>query len=81
MNVYTAVIQKKDDWWVGCLKEMPNVLSQGETRDELLENLESALHDVLEANQEEAMSGFDGASEEVRISPQPAASKPQGELA
>lgn len=35
MNQFTLEYWKDDDWYVGRLKEMPAVMSQGETLDEL----------------------------------------------
>ncbi|HEX5714763.1 MAG TPA: type II toxin-antitoxin system HicB family antitoxin [Thermoanaerobaculia bacterium] len=48
---YSAVIQRDGDWWIGWVEEIPGVNSQGHTREELLENLRSALHEALEMNQ------------------------------
>lgn len=45
---YSAVIQRDGDWWIGWIQEIPGVNSQGLTREELLENLRSALHEALE---------------------------------
>ena len=42
-NQYTALIQQRGKWWIGWVEEIPGVNSQGETRDELIENLRSAL--------------------------------------
>jgi predicted RNase H-like HicB family nuclease len=47
---FTAVIQQPDPWWVGWIEEIPGVNSQGATRDELLDNLHSALEEALEMN-------------------------------
>lgn len=45
----TAMIEKSNDgWYVGQLEEIPAVLSQGETIDELKENLLDALKLILE---------------------------------
>lgn len=44
---YTAVIQRTQDWWIGWIEEISGVNSQGETREELLENLRSALSEAL----------------------------------
>jgi predicted RNase H-like HicB family nuclease len=46
--VYTAIIQRDDSWWIGWVKEIPGVNSQGRTRQELMENLRSALKEALE---------------------------------
>ncbi len=50
---YTAVIQHEDSWWIGWVEEIPGVNSQGKTREELIENLRSALKEALEMNQAE----------------------------
>jgi predicted RNase H-like HicB family nuclease len=47
---YTAVIQRSGEWWIGWVEEVPGVNSQGKTREELLENLRSALQDAFEMN-------------------------------
>ena len=47
---YTAVIQRDAEWWIGWIKEVPGVNSQGHSREELLENLRSALREALEMN-------------------------------
>jgi predicted RNase H-like HicB family nuclease len=65
---YTAVIQRDGDWWIGWLEEIPGVNSQGHTREELLENLRSALHEALEMNRAEALATVTEPYEEVRIS-------------
>jgi predicted RNase H-like HicB family nuclease len=56
MRNYTALIKKTDDWWIGRVAEVPGVLSQGKTRDELLENLQSALDEALEIYRERALA-------------------------
>ena len=45
---YTATVQRSGRWWIGWMDEVPGVNSQGRTRDELLENLGSALEEALE---------------------------------
>jgi predicted RNase H-like HicB family nuclease len=47
---YTSVVQQRDEWWIGWIEEVPGVNSQGATREELLENLSSALNEALEMN-------------------------------
>lgn len=65
---YNAVIQYRDPWWIGWVEEVPGVNSQGATRDELLENLQSALREALEMNRAEALGAAEGAFEEVSLS-------------
>jgi predicted RNase H-like HicB family nuclease len=37
-----------DDWYIGRLKEVPGVFSQGETLEELEDNIREAYHLMLE---------------------------------
>ena len=48
MTTYTAILKKDGDWWIGWVEEIPGVSSQGKTREELMENLHSALQEALE---------------------------------
>jgi predicted RNase H-like HicB family nuclease len=45
---YTATVQRRDRWWIGWVNEAAGVSSQGETREELMANLGSALAEALE---------------------------------
>jgi predicted RNase H-like HicB family nuclease len=65
---YTAVIQQHGQWWIGWVQEVPGVNSQGQTREELLENLHDALEEALEMNRVEARAAASGTYEEVSIS-------------
>jgi predicted RNase H-like HicB family nuclease len=56
---YTAVVQRDGRWWIGWVEEIPGVNSQGRTRQELLENLRSALKEALEMNQAEGLTTSD----------------------
>ena len=53
-NEYTAVVRRDGRWWVGWLEEIPGVSSQGASREELIENLRSALAEALELNRSDA---------------------------
>lgn len=65
---FTAVIQQRDAWWVGWIEEIPGVNSQGVTREELLENLRSALEEAVEMNRADALAAVqNSAYEEVRL--------------
>jgi predicted RNase H-like HicB family nuclease len=64
---YTALIQKSGEWWIGWVQEVPGVNSQGRTREELLDNLRSALEEALEMNRAEARAAAVGAFEEVSL--------------
>ena len=68
MASYTAVVQKHDDLWIGWIEEIPGVNSQGESKEELLDNLRSALHEVLEMNRADALAAAEGQEyEEVQL--------------
>lgn len=66
---YTAVVRQSGPWWIGWVEEIPGVNSQGATRDELLENLRSALAEALELNRADAVAAADGPFEEVSLVP------------
>lgn len=65
--MYTAIVQRDGPWWIGWIKEIKGVNSQGATREELLENLHSALQEALDMNREEALAAAAADHEEVRI--------------
>ena len=65
---HKAVIQQRDEWWIGWVEEVPGVNSQGKTREELLDNLRSALEEALEMNRADAKAACDGPFEEVGLS-------------
>jgi predicted RNase H-like HicB family nuclease len=64
---YTALIQRDDPWWIGWIQEIPGVNSQGATREELIENLHSALHEAIEINRQEALAAASAEHEQVSI--------------
>ena len=45
--VYTAIITKEDDWWIGWVLEMPGVNCQEATREELIDTLETTLKEYM----------------------------------
>lgn len=64
-NAFTAVIKRDGPWWIGWIEEVQGVNSQGETHEELLDNLRSALEEAIEMNREEALAAAaDGYTEE-----------------
>ena len=66
-STYNALIQHDGDWWIGWVKEISGVNSQAKTREELLENLRSALGEALEMNCQEAEEAATGDYEEVSL--------------
>jgi len=51
MNSFTVEYWIDDGWFVGKLKEVPGVFSQGKTIDELLDNIKDAYRMVLQESQ------------------------------
>lgn len=41
-----------DGWYIGKLKEVPGIFSQGETLEELEENIQDAYEMMMEANKD-----------------------------
>ena len=66
-TTYSAVVQQHGDWWIGWIEEVPGVNSQGQTRDELLDNLRDSLEEALEMNRADARAAATGAYEEVSV--------------
>ena len=66
-HTYTAVIQRDGRLWIGWVEEIPGVNSQGATREELVENLRSALKEALEMNRADAVASMSGDYEEVSL--------------
>lgn len=64
---YKAIVKRDGDWWVGWVEEIVGVNSQGATREELMDNLGSALEEALEMNRETARSAAGDEFEEVII--------------
>jgi predicted RNase H-like HicB family nuclease len=67
MADYTAIIKRDGKWWIGWVEEIPGVNSQGESRQELLDNLRSALREIVEMNRQDARKAASGAFEEEKI--------------
>lgn len=65
---YKAIVKRDGDWWIGWVEEISGVNSQGSTKDELIGNLSSALHEALEMNRELARSAAGDEFEEIPIS-------------
>ena len=54
---FTLQYWMDDGWYVGKLKEVPGVFSQGETLHELQENIQDAYDLVLEDSQTDSFDG------------------------
>jgi predicted RNase H-like HicB family nuclease len=57
---YTAIIQQSGEWWIGWVEEIPGVNSQGQTPEELLDNLRDAIKEALEDESGGGTSGGNG---------------------
>ena len=59
---YTVIIckDKKSGWYVGKCVQAPEAISQGETVEELLENMKDAISLVLECYRDQAKEAFKG---------------------
>jgi predicted RNase H-like HicB family nuclease len=64
---YSAIIQQRENSWIGWVEEVPGVNSQGHTREELIANLRSAVKEALEMNRAEALAACQGPYEEVSL--------------
>jgi len=47
---FTAIIEKKGEWFIGYIEEISGVNTQGRTVEEVRENLKEALKLIIEAN-------------------------------
>jgi predicted RNase H-like HicB family nuclease len=63
-----AVVKRDGPLWIGWVEEYPGVNSQGATREELLENLASALREAVELNREESLASAGTDYEEIALS-------------
>ncbi|MBI4726542.1 type II toxin-antitoxin system HicB family antitoxin [candidate division TA06 bacterium] len=60
MNKYFTLAYWIDDgWYVGRIREIPGIFSQGETLDELKENIKEAYNLMLQEDKAAAEEGFD----------------------
>jgi len=49
---FTTIIEKRGDWYVGYIEEIPGANTQGKTVEEVQENLKEALVLIIQANRE-----------------------------
>ena len=58
---FTAIIERdKDGIYVGQIEEIPAAISQGDTLEELKENLQDALELIFMVNREEVEANYQG---------------------
>ena len=51
-KTYEATIEKRDEWYIGWIDEVPGAFSQGKTIEEVEENLKEAVALILETNKD-----------------------------
>lgn len=61
----TAVYEKRGEWVIAYIEEIPGVNTQGASMDEARANLEDALHEFLEANRELSRRDLSGRADAV----------------
>jgi len=59
---FTSVIEKRGNWYIGYVEELPGVNTQGKTLKEVRENLKEALCLIIQANRELAARSQAGTS-------------------
>jgi predicted RNase H-like HicB family nuclease len=59
---FTGVIEKRGNWYIGYVEELPGVNTQGKTLKEVRENLREALCLIIQANRELAARSQTGTS-------------------
>ena len=58
---YTAIITEVEDgWYMGQCEQVPGAITQGQTVEEVQENLKEAIALVLEAEQEHCRKRYEG---------------------
>jgi predicted RNase H-like HicB family nuclease len=68
MGLYTAILKRDGDWWIGWVEEVPGVNAQERTREELLASLRTILGEALEFNRQEARAAAESGFEEETLS-------------
>jgi predicted RNase H-like HicB family nuclease len=58
---FTAIIERDEQGiYVGQIEEVPAAISQGNSLEELLENLQDALELIFEVNRDEVEANYEG---------------------
>jgi len=66
-QIYTAVLKRDADHWIGWITEVPGVNCQEPTRDRLIETLRVTLMEALEYNRAEALGAAGHSYEQLHI--------------
>jgi len=64
---YTLEYWIDDDWYVGRLKEVPRVFSQGENLQELEEHIQDAYHLMIEDQEPPSISPAERYTKEIEL--------------
>jgi len=57
-NQFTAVIERDGEWFIAYAPEIPGANGQGNTKEEALESLSSAISLILEDRREDGLRGL-----------------------
>jgi len=68
MGLYTAIVKRDGDWWIGWVEEIPGVNAQERSREQLLASLRVVLSEALEFNRKEARAAAESGFEEEILS-------------
>lgn len=66
-QIFTAVINRNSDSWIGWIAEVPGVNCQEVSREELLESLRITLAEAIEFNRADAIGAAGQGFEELPI--------------
>ena len=55
-SLWTAIISKDNEWWIGWIAELPGVNAQERTREALLASLAEILEEALRMNRDQAQA-------------------------
>ena len=64
---YTAVLKHNAPWWIGWVAEVPGVNAQAATREQLLDDLRSALAEAIEFNRADARQAAEADYQEETV--------------
>lgn len=64
---YTAVIKQDNQWWFRWIEEVPGVICQEKTYEELIETLKVTLKEAVDYNRNDAIQFAGGSFREEKI--------------
>ncbi len=70
MNVFTAIFERVDEWYVGYVEELPGANTQDKTLEEARADLHEAIKLILQSNRELAekeLTGKEFIREKIKI--------------